>query len=64
MVHWDTTQGKMMRDSIEDALNDLIDECATNLSFCAEEFEQVLAEYGFMIVPIEDPTNLRFGVED
>lgn len=29
-----------------------------------EVFEQVLNEQGYMIVPIEDPTNLRFGVDE
>lgn len=27
-------------------------------------FEEALTECGYMIVPIEDPTNLRFGVEE
>ena len=29
-----------------------------------DKFEQALTDLGYMIVPIEDPTNLRFGVED
>lgn len=32
--------------------------------FDPERFEQSLIELGFMIVPIEDPTNLRFGRDE
>jgi hypothetical protein len=28
------------------------------------EFEDYLTECGYMLVPIEDPTNLRYGVEE
>lgn len=28
------------------------------------EFEEELLRAGFIIVPVEDPTNLRFGVDE
>lgn len=50
-------------DVIQEILSELLNEYwITDID--PKEFESVLAVYGFMIVPIEDPTNLRFGVED
>lgn len=55
----------MEQDPIYDALLNIFDDIGDNVwTFHVSEFEAKLAEYGFMIVPIEDPTNLRFGVED
>lgn len=51
-----------MGDPIFEALSDMFEDGTNNLT--PREFEEVLADYGFMIVPIEDPTNLRYGVED
>lgn len=61
MVHWDTKESMMI--DFEDMLNDIIDAAAVDRNFQAHDLEHMLQEYGFMIVPIEDPTNLRFGVE-
>lgn len=43
-----------MLDSLEEEYGVYID---------PDDFGKLLAEYGLMIVPIEDPTNLRFGDE-
>lgn len=53
-----------MRDIIYEILDDIIDQAATDLNFTPSELEDLLSEGGFMIVPIEDPTNLRFGVDE
>lgn len=49
-----------MIDPITEAVEDLLG----FEGMSASDFIDILAEYGFMIVPIEDPTNLRFGIED
>jgi len=46
---------------MDDMLNDIIDRIYEGEPFDAKTLERELAEWGFMIVPIEDPTNL-FGV--
>jgi hypothetical protein len=51
-----------MGDPIFEALDDILSDPVVDVLTPAE-FERLLAEYGFMIVPIEDPTNLRFGDE-
>lgn len=50
-----------MFDPVYETLIDLFEDLET---LGPGNFEDRLAEYGFMIVPIDDPTNLRFGVED
>lgn len=35
-----------------------------NTDIDPKEFEEIMTDYGFMIVPIEDPTNLRFGADE
>ena len=54
-----------MGDPIFEALDNIFDDWrATGGAYpTPESFEADLAEYGFMIVPIEDPTNLRYGDE-
>jgi protein-L-isoaspartate O-methyltransferase len=49
-----------------DPVFDIIDEIFDDMGIFKDprDFEKQLAEYGFMIVPIDDPTNLRYGVED
>lgn len=59
MVHWDTTQGQVMNSILDMILDDL---WLDYQPIDADVFEEALTEAGFMIVPIEDPTNLRFGV--
>lgn len=56
----------MFSDPIYDVLNDIFDVMSENYihPFDSEQFEKLLSEYGFMIVPIEDPTNLRYGEDD
>lgn len=60
MEYWDSSQGQVMIDPITEAVEDLLG----FEGMSASDFIDILAEYGFMIVPIEDPTNLRFGIED
>lgn len=47
---------------LDEAIIDILDQININMS--VDDFETMLTEAGFMIVPIEDPTNLRYGVED
>lgn len=56
----------MFVDPIYDVLNDIFDILNNNIydAIDPQEFEKLLSEYGFMIVPIEDPTNLRYGEDD
>jgi len=46
-----------MSDPITEALEDLLPD-----HWYPDVFEKQLAEYGLMIVPIDDPTSLRYGV--
>lgn len=52
-------KSKMDRD-----IQELISLIASKQIEFLSEFEDYLTECGYMIVPIEDPTNLRFGVDD
>ena len=52
-----------MDDIVDEILLDLQDENGNGRMYGTQLIERLEA-YGFMIVPIEDPTNLRFGVED
>lgn len=56
-----------------DPLHELMDDIYDAARFCEredsirdfyQEVQILLNEYGFMIVPIEDPTNLYLGRED
>lgn len=53
---------------MDEDINDIIDYIIGNYHYGedtnSQDFDQLLMEYGYMVVPIEDPTNLRFGVED
>lgn len=53
---------------IDEALEDCIEEAIyiykTEGIIDTIPFIDKLEEYGFMIVPIEDPTNLRFGADE
>jgi len=51
-----------MSDMLEDFLDYLEDDY--DVWMTPAHFETLLAEYGLMVVPIEDPTRLRYGVED
>lgn len=51
-----------MPDPITETISDILE--YMNGSCSADDFQSYLEENGYMIVPIEDPTNLRFGVED
>lgn len=53
-----------MRDAIFETLDYIIDLAAVDLSFGPDDMIAMLEEAGFMIVPIEDPTNLRFGSDE
>lgn len=53
-----------MHDIIFDVLDCIIDSSAVDLDFGPDDIIAMLEEAGFMIVPIEDPTNLRFGVDE
>lgn len=51
-----------MEGLIEDIVQDLQDENGRSFIY-GSQFIERLELAGYMIVPIEDPTNLRFGVE-
>lgn len=52
-------------DDLDDLLFDIIASSVGHTSHIyVDKFLQLLEEQGFMIVPIEDPTNLRFGVDE
>lgn len=53
-----------MLDPIFEALDNILFEINNGKIMDATEFEAALTDFGFMIVPIEDPTNLRYGLED
>lgn len=63
MVNGYTSESRIMIDVIDEILSDLYDESGNGMIY-AQAFEDRLTAYGFMIVPIEDPTNLRFGVDE
>lgn len=52
----------MVRNAIEEFLDNLDDQYGIYIHF--NDFEDFLTQHGLMIVPIEDPTNLRYGAED
>lgn len=51
-----------MRDLISEFLDALEEEYGINID--PNDFYRVLDSHDLMIVPAEDPTNLRYGVED
>lgn len=51
-----------MEDTIADVLGYIFDFYDVNID--PADFEFYLTEAGFTIVPIEDPTNLRYGVDE
>lgn len=54
-----------MPDPIDDVLSDVFDEMGwDSWPFRIDKFQTLLGDCGFMIVPIEDPTNLRFGIDE
>jgi hypothetical protein len=62
LEHWNPEESVM--DDIHEALFEAMSvEADSEEAFDPKRFEETLAEFGYMIVPIEDPTNLRFGVE-
>lgn len=50
-----------MDDLIVDFLDGLEEELGTSISLPV--FNRMLDEYGLMIVPVDDPTNLHLGFE-
>jgi hypothetical protein len=64
VVNRQEDQSVSMRDIIEETIADIIAEIEEGRIESVTEFEGLLSELGFMIVPIEDPTNLRFGVDE
>lgn len=66
MVHGSPEESVMVN-PIDEALEECIEEAIfiyqTEGDIDTIPFLDKLEAYGFMIVPIEDPTNLRFGVE-
>lgn len=48
---------------IDEIISDIQDENGNGYVYGQQLIDR-LEDYGFMIVPIEDPTNLRFGVDD
>ncbi len=51
-----------MAEVISTVLTDIFD--FFNVNIDPEDFDYYLEENGFMIVPIEDPTNLRYGKDE
>lgn len=49
----------IMNDALVELLDTLEEEYGIYIH--PNDFTKVLGDYGFMIVPIEDPTNLRYG---
>lgn len=62
-----TKDESVMRDITQDAIYEALQECNPNSEYIdqgdLDKFERLLAEQGFMIVPIEDPTDF-FGVTE
>ncbi len=52
-----------IQETIEDVIDWVLECGGQGIAVTSQEFESLLAEQGFMVVPIEDPTNLRFGEE-
>ncbi len=53
----------VMADNLTEAWECAQDEMEELLDIISvQRLEEILAEFGLMIVPIEDPTNLRYGV--
>lgn len=55
-------EGVMMSDLIADLLDGLDEEYG--LYIHPNDFNRLLENYDLMVVPIEDPTNLRYGADD
>jgi hypothetical protein len=55
------------RNTKESVMEEIIEEAIFDATHDGHFFVNIFIKYleasGFMIVPIEDPTNLRFGVE-
>lgn len=63
MANWNAKESVIMDQVIEYLIDQItewhrLDEPMSSIAFC-----DILEANGYMIVPIEDPTNLRFGVE-
>jgi hypothetical protein len=53
--------------NLENLVDDILEECEDENGhprIFADQFISKLEQLGYMIVPIEDPTNLRFGVDE
>lgn len=52
--------------NVNDPVTDLIEDIFDVMDIEADviDFECYLNKFGFMIVPIEDPTNLRYGADE
>ena len=53
-----------MGDPIQCAILEALNESGGTELIDVTVFEQVLSDLGFMVVPIEDPTNLRYGADE
>ena len=49
----------IMNDVLVEVLDSLEDEYGIYIH--PNDFTKLLSDYGLMVVPIEDPTNLRYG---
>ncbi len=64
MVNRNTSQGNVMDEGIlDEIIVDLLEESGNDTIYARGLIDR-LESYGFMIVPIEDPTNLRYGADD
>jgi hypothetical protein len=53
-----------MVDLVSEIIEDILEYMYATDNTTASDFQEYLTENGFMIVPIEDPTNLRYGADD
>lgn len=62
MVNGHAPESRVMADTVTNLLGDIFDYFDVNID--PADFEYYLTENGFMLVPIEDPTNLRYGADE
>lgn len=54
----------VMFDIVEELIEAILNVYRSHSYPLAGDVEAFLEEAGYMIVPIEDPTNLRFGIDE
>ncbi len=64
MVNGNSKESVMIDDVLDELIDMIIDIYRGSGYPLVCDVDKFLTDAGFMIVPIEDPTNLRFGVDD